>query len=194
MNRIVLLSDGGPESLVASLLLLEDQRSRNTSLSRFALGCQIDHSVKPPHLHSSRRDCIEAHSNLIDSQGLEFMPEGCSLLLILARAVELAGPDGGIYWPVRCGDDLDFMKRTMETSLDLVRTNTTINGHAGPELMLPLLDLDHIQDAELAGELDAPIQSGWPCRSSSVTACGHCLSCQAWESALTATGVIPGSA
>ena len=194
MNRIVLLTDGGPESLVASLILLEDQRSRNTVLSRFALGCQIDHSSKSPQWHSSRRDCIETHSNLIDAQGLEFMPEGSSLLLILARAIELAGSDGRIYWPVRCGDDLDFMKRTMDTSLDLVRVNTGITGNPGPELMLPLLDLDRLQVAELAGELDAPIQSAWPCLSSSVSACGHCVSCRGWESALTSTGVLPGSA
>ena len=194
MNRIVLMTDGGLESLVTSMLLLENRSVQNSNFTRFVLACQIDHTSKCPEFHSARRRCIDEHSNLIDSKGLEFMPEGSSLLLTLARAMELSGPDGFIFWPIRCGDDLDLMKKVMDTSLDLVRMSTRLSGGAGPELMLPLLDLDHLQVAELAGELDAPVQSGWPCHNSPVTACGQCFSCKSWESALTSTGVIPGSA
>ena len=82
----------------------------------------------------------------------------------------------------------------MDIVVELTRLNTIMTGSPGPELILPVLDLDHVQIAELAGELDAPIQSGWPCQSSPVAPCGSCVSCVAWESALAVCGVAPGSA
>ena len=190
MNRIVLLTDGGIESLVTASLILKDVQRTSSTLDRFTLGCQIDHSNECPELVSSRKSCIEAQSNLIDSEATEFMPRNASLISVLARAIEHAGPKGRLYWPVRCGTEVHLLQKTMDAVTALIRLNTIITGSPGPELILPMIDLDHEQVTELAGELDAPLQSGWPCRSSSVSPCTSCASCMAWDSALTASGLI----
>ena len=190
MNRIVLLTDGGIGSLVTASLILQDLSRTTPVLDRFTLGCQIEHFDDCPEFESSRKSCIEAQANLIDSTSTEFMPRNASLISVLARAIELAGPKGRLYWPVRCGVDTHLLQKTMDTVTALMRLNTIITDSPGPELILPLIDLGHEQVAELAGELDAPIQSGWPCRSSSVSPCRSCASCAAWDSALTAAGLI----
>ena len=190
MNRIVLLTDGGIESLVSACLILQDLNRTSPALDRFTLGCQIDHSNECPELDSSRKGCIDAQANLIDSEATELMTENSSLISVLARAIEHAGPKGRLYWPVRCGADTHLLQKTMDTVTALMRLNMIITDSPGPELILPMIDLDHGQVAELAGELDAPIQSGWPCRSSSVSPCRSCVSCTAWDSALTASGLI----
>ena len=190
MNRIVLLTDGGIESLVTASLILQDLERTSPALNRFTLGCQIDHSHECPELASSRKSCIDAQANLIDSEATELMPRHSSLISVLARGIEHAGPKGRLYWPVRCGTETQHLRKTMDTVTALMRLNTIITDSPGPELILPMIDLDHGQVAELAGELDAPIQSGWPCRSSSVSPCTSCPSCSAWDSALTESGLI----
>lgn len=190
MDRIVLLTDGGIGSLVTASLILQDLSRTTPVLDRFTLGCQIEHFDDCPEFESSRKSCIEAQANLIDSTSTEFMPRNASLISVLARAIELAGPKGRLYWPVRCGVDTHLLQKTMDTVTALMRLNTIITDSPGPELILPLIDLGYEQVAELAGELDAPIQSGWPCGSSSVSPCRSCASCAAWDSALTAAGLI----
>ena len=190
MNRIVLLTDGGIESLVTASLILQDLQRTSSALDRLTLGCHIDHSNECPELTSSRKTCIDAQANLIDSKATELMPRNASLISILARAIEHAGPKGRLYWPVRCGAETHLLQKTMDTVTALMRLNTIITDSPGPELILPMIDLDHGKVAELAGELDSPIQSGWPCRSSPVSPCRSCASCAAWDSALTASGLL----
>ena len=190
MNRIVLLTDGGIESLVTASLILQDLHGTSPALDRFTLGCQVDHFNECPELASSRKSCIDGQANLIDSKSIELMPESSSLISVLSRAIERAGPKGRLYWPVRCGSESQRLQKTMDTVTGMMRLNAITTETPGPELILPMIDLDHRQVAELAGELDAPIQSGWPCRSSSVSPCRSCESCMAWDSALKASGLL----
>lgn len=194
MNRIVLMSDGGIEALVTASLILQDlDKDKSSSTVLCTLGCTINHPAEPFQLTASRMDCIEAQASLIDSETVEVMSSDSSLLSVLARAIEMAGEQGAVYWPIRCGQDPVFLQRTMDTMLGVVHLNTQITGSSGPELILPLIDLDPDQVAEMACELDAPIQSGWPCSASSLTPCGGCESCQAWTLALKGCGLITSS-
>ena len=68
MDRIVLLTDGGIESLVTASLILQDLSRTTPVLDRFTLGCQIEHFDDCPEFESSRKSCIEAQANLITSQ------------------------------------------------------------------------------------------------------------------------------
>ncbi len=194
MNRIVLLSDGGIESLVTAGLILVDAKHRASPTNACTLGCPVNHSIETLELDGARKECIRAQASLIDSEQLEFMACNASLLSVLARAIELAGPQGTIYWPVCCGEDAVFLEKTMDTMLGVVHLNTLITESKGPELLLPLIDLDQAQIAEMACELDAPVQSGWPCNASCRTPCVSCPSCIGWDSALSACGLTSGFA
>jgi len=99
-----------------------------------------------------------------------------------------------LIWPVHCGIDLEAMERELArarlverlVNLDAPRVGTETGGGSEPAVRLetPLLDLTDQQIAELARDLDAPLETAWWCLKDGPAPCGRCAGCRRWEAVL----------
>jgi 7-cyano-7-deazaguanine synthase in queuosine biosynthesis len=97
-----------------------------------------------------------------------------------------------VLWPVHCGADLEAMDRALARAR-LVERLVNLDLPAGEEdepplrIETPLLDLSDRQIAELAADLDAPLDVCWWCLKDGPAPCGRCGGCHRWEPALRET-------
>jgi len=95
-------------------------------------------------------------------------------------------------WPVHVGADLEGMDRALArarlverlVNLDLPQEH---EGEPPLRIETPLLDLTDRQIAELAADLDAPLDVCWWCDKDGPAPCGRCPGCPRWEPALRET-------
>lgn len=167
---ILIISDGGIASLVASLMA---QPSDEVALWIPPQGATTidapDAVIGPEH-----RRAAEAQADLLGLRGIDSaqqMPSVlgpqapmCLILMMACQAAARVGM-GAVVWPVVCGERGDELAAAVEIAR-LVERLGSVSGRFGSpwpgvELSLPLADLSPVQVAELALDLDAPVQSCW---------------------------------
>ncbi len=186
MNQIngpaLVIDDGGVAALVTCCLAgepsrltpfiasgsAEDAESRADAVKRKADLLGLATPVERSSGEASDDPRIETTALLLDA-GREALRLGLST----------------IVWPVHLGIDLDAMERALDRAR-LVERLVTLDSPPGAELRIetPLLDLSDAQIAELARDLDAPLETAWWCRKSGPAPCGRCGSCRRWEAVL----------
>ncbi len=167
---ILIISDGGIASLVASLMA---HASEEVALWVPPQGMPTidapDALIGPEH-----RQAAEAQADLLGLRGIDtaqqmpaiFGPQA-PMSLILMMACQCAARVGlsAVVWPVVCGERGEDLAAAVELAR-LVERLGSVPGRCespwpGVELNLPLADLSPIQVAELALDLDAPVQTCW---------------------------------
>ncbi len=188
-TRILVLTDGSLPALVATLLAIEE--AANTVFLRFEPGSR-------PAPKSRRRACqrlIELYDlpELIETAPPPpELPISTRLLHSCHTAIELGCRR--LVWPVSLGDDLDAAASAAEHAACIERLlGLEVPRQERPQLTTPLLDLTRAQIADLAHDLDAPLQGAWWCQEegdpprptttrshTSFPGCGACPPCQRW--------------
>lgn len=116
-------------------------------------------------------------------------PERVAATDLLLRAGREALRTGvsRVVWPIHAGADLAEMERELER-VRLIERLVNLDAPAGGEpavrIETPLLDLTDGQIAELAADLDAPLDVCWWCRKNGPAPCGRCGGCLRWEAVL----------
>ena len=203
---VIVIDDGGVASLVAACLGEEPSRvtpfaapgsgaaaaSRVDAVKRRADLLGLGAPIIPPG--AGRPAAPPAEGRESGPSVFDERAETTDLLLRGGREALRLGVRA-IIWPVHCGIDLEAMER----ELDRVRlVERLVNLDAPPvsgpgeglepavRVETPLLDLTDAQVAELARDLDAPLETAWWCRKDGPAPCGRCPGCRRWEAVLEA--------
>ena len=187
---VIVIDDGGVASLVVCCLCTDP--SRVTPLIAAGKG----------ESHPSRADAVRRRRELLGLGEAITLPaaetsdqqaERVAVTDVLVRAGREALSRGvsRVVWPIHCGSDLDEMERELERARLVERlVNLDAPGGGGhgydPAVRVetPLLDLSDAQIAELAADLDAPLDVCWWCRKNGPAPCGRCGGCLRWEAVL----------
>lgn len=180
---MLIISDGGLPALVSCMLAINPEGVVIWSPPQGSPG--LDHPgarIGPQH-----RAAVERQADLLGLRGVEFgaplnwpseasaaeeddvhtLPTSALLMLATAEARRLGCDD--VVWPVVCGSDLDELASAAERAR-LVSRLSMLPTHQGKtrsgvpgliRIRTPLADLTPLQVAELALDLDAPIQTCW---------------------------------
>lgn len=183
--RTVVLLDGSIESITCAAIALD--RSENNDQSEKVLGLSFselnEESANPSMQLAINRQfefigCTPSSSDLSPTSGR----------LGLVKALDLAGPDGTIFWGRRCTEDPDAIAET----LALVDHLAGIARYSQPAALiqfdLPLLDLTAAQVLDLASTLGAPLGACWSCLRAGAGPCGECPRCLSWLEASKTSG------
>ena len=182
-DSVLIISDGGLPALVSCMLAINPEGVVIWSPPQGSPG--LDHPaarIGPQH-----RAAVERQADLLGLRGVEFgaplnwpaeaespedgdlhtLPTSALLMMAAEEARRLGCSD--VVWPVVCGADLDELATAAERAR-LVSRLTMLPPHQGrtragvPGLIrirTPLADLTPLQVAELALDLDAPVQTCW---------------------------------
>ena len=167
---VLVMSDGGLASLVASLMA---QPSEEIALWVPPQGTP---TIDAPEviLGLEHRQAAEAQADLIGLRGVDAAPSmpttlgsdsPMSLVLMMACQAAARVGLGAVVWPIVCGERADDLAAAVELARLVERLGAVPGRFGSPwpgvELNLPLVDLTSKQVAELALDLDAPVQTCW---------------------------------
>jgi len=165
-DRLLVIADGGLPALVVCMLWPEPE-----AVSVWVPPAGTPSVECPLTLISARHiAAAEAQADILglggvvagaESPGLSG-PSALSRTLLLA--CERAGEVGAatVVWPVVCGDDLEHLAAAADRARLLSRL-WTLDNQAGEThgVRTPLADLNDAEVAELALDLDAPLETLW---------------------------------
>lgn len=175
-DSVLLISDGGLPALVSCLLAINPEAVVAWTPPDGSPG--LDHAAA--RIGAAHRRAVERQADLLGLRGVEAagagawgqhshgMASAAMLLLATEEAQRLGCSD--VIWPVVCGADLDELATSAERArlvsrlTMLPRVQGAVRSGGAPTLIrirTPLADLTPIQVAELAMDLDAPIQTCW---------------------------------
>jgi len=185
-ERILLIDDGGPAALAATLLCPHPERltllvdldgaaapnARLAAIRRKAdlLGCsEVIEAPRSPPMPKGPRQDIHRSIRLLEAGG-EGLSRGCDRVI----------------WPIQAGDDFEAMCEAADRAR---LASHLLNVDAPPDapisLDAPLLDLADRQLAELLDDLDAPLECCWWCdrepKAGGRAVCGRCPGCERWS-------------
>jgi hypothetical protein len=204
MNQIhgslILIDDGGVASLAASCLCADPRRVTPAIAAGRAAGAK------------SRGEAVRRRADLLGFAQPITLPAGPAKtaegdketdpsdpalttdLLLRAGHEAIRLGVSRVVWPVHCATDLAAMDRELararlvERLVNLDAPPAEGRGAHEPAVLFetPLLDLTDRQIAELAADLDAPLDVCWWCQKDGPAPCGRCAGCRRWEPQLTA--------
>ena len=195
-GRVMVIDDGGVAALVACCLCSDPARvtpyaapgpgpsapSRLEAVKRRAELLGLGDPVLAPRAPREKPSDSPSPSGETDERAL-----ATDLLLQAGRESVRRGLRR-LVWPVSCGADLEDMEREIERARlveRLVNLDAPLgDGSSALRLETPLIDLTDRQIAELATDLDAPLDVAWWCRKDGPAPCGRCGGCHRWEAAL----------
>lgn len=161
---MLVIVDGGLESLVASMLIDPPERA----VAWFVGGT--------PEEIELRRTAARIHADLLGLEELREAPAGADLwadlpggigeagLLLVAISEAIRDERSRVLWPKHVAGDLDGMLDAADRALLIQRIGLIEQQRtSSPNLRIdtPLIDLSDQQVAELAVDLDAPLWASW---------------------------------
>lgn len=180
---MLIISDGGLPALVSCMLAINPEAVAVWVPPQDAPG--LDHPAA--RIGSLHRAAVERQADLLGLRGvgaapalqwpaeadsgsepdLHSLPTSAMLMLAVSEARRLGCSD--LVWPVVCGADLDELATAAERArlvsrLSMLPTHQGRSRSGAPGLIrvrTPLADLTPQQVAELALDLDAPVQTCW---------------------------------
>lgn len=192
----LVIDDGGLAALVACMIC-PDPQAVLVWVPPLA-GTQAPRRLRAVRRHADLldlRDVIEAPP-LPDvarqpRSGPAFLAE--PRLLLAAAAEALSARCARLVWPVHCGESLDDMALAADRAR-LINHLVDLEAGEGAPLTVetPLLDLTDAQLAELALDLDAPLDACRWCEADADEACGRCAACRKWGSLFQRRGASVG--
>ncbi len=185
-ERALLIDDGGPAALAATLLCPHPERlillldldaatapeARLAAIRRKAdlLGCAevIEGSSPQAPAKTGPRQAVSRSLRLLEA-GAEGLSRGCDRVI----------------WPLQAGEDFETLSREADRGrLASHLLNVDAPSDAPISLDLPLIDLTDRQLAELLDDLDAPLACCWWCDrqppGGGRAVCGRCPGCERW--------------
>lgn len=182
-DSVLIISDGGLPALVSCMLAINPEAVAIWVPPEGSPG--LDHPAA--RIGSQHRAAVERQADLLGLRGVDLgaplnwplesdsdgesdvhiLPTSALLLLAVTEARRLGCSD--VVWPVVCGADLDELATAAERARLVSRLSMlpaqqgkTRSGAPGLiRIRTPLADLTPQQVAELALDLDAPIQTCW---------------------------------
>ena len=163
---VIVIDDGGVASLVVCCLCTDPARV----VPLIASG-QGENAPSRADAVRRRRELLGLAEpiTLTYPAADEPLPERVAATDLLLRAGREALRTGvnRVVWPIHSGTDLDEMERELERARlveRLVNLDAPADHEAAVRIETPLLDLTDAQIAELAADLDAPLEVCWWCR------------------------------
>lgn len=162
--RLLVISDAGLPALVTSMLWPEPEA---VSLWVPPLGAPL---LDSPALTVSERHvrAAEAQADLLGLSGAvrcdaawDDRPMPVSRLLMLACGHAAATGADTVVWPAVCGADLEALAEVSDRARLVGRLWTLDSSGRTPSVRTPLADLTAREVADLALDLDAPLEALW---------------------------------
>lgn len=196
----LILHSGGPRSLVATALAIENDEKTRLSLLNIHDGrdnaqYRLDHAHRQAeHFNITRVYQIDlphlyGHGQGKDPDGAPMGPLVAPQMLLAALASARLNQARRVIWPAAFNADVNAVANATEQTILADQSGDSDLGDA-PRIDTPLLELSDRQVIELGEELKVPWALSWSCLGSAELPCRACPGCRRRKAAFQAAGVI----
>ncbi len=194
----LILHSGGPRSLVATALAIEnDQKTRLSLLNIHDGRDNAQHRRDHTHHQAEHFNITRVYQlDLPHLYGQGKGPDGAPMGTLVAPQMLLAAlasarlyQAGRVIWPASFNADFGAVAKATEQTVLADQSGDCDIGDA-PRIDAPLLELGDRQVIELGEELKVPWALSWSCLGSAELPCRACPGCRRRKAAFQAAGVV----
>ncbi len=196
----LILHSGGPRSLVATALAIENDEKTRLSLLNIQDG-RDNARHRLDHVHSQAEHFNITRVYELDlphlyghgqGKGPDSEPMGplvAPQILLAALASARLYQAARVIWPASFNADFSAVAKATEQTILADQSGDLDIGDA-PHIDTPLLELNDQQVIELGEELNVPWALSWSCQGSAELPCRACPGCRRRKAAFQSAGVI----